>query len=118
MADKKSHQIVGGLAGLLKVALEDKDRTDLSLNMRIERLLIGGGLGIVGGMIPDILEPADNPHHRQTAHSVAFAVLLCILIMQTKKKYPSASVFLDSMFVGYVSHLGLDSTTPMGIPLI
>ncbi|EKO34394.1 hypothetical protein LEP1GSC179_0140 [Leptospira santarosai str. MOR084] len=38
--------------------------------------------------------------------------------MQTKKKYPSASVFLDSMFVGYVSHLGLDSTTPMGIPLI
>ncbi|UOG31801.1 metal-dependent hydrolase [Leptospira noguchii] len=106
------------MAGLLKVVLEDKNRTDLSLNTRIERLLIGGGLGLVGGMIPDILEPADHPHHRQTAHSVAFVVLLYILIMQTKKKYPSASIFLDSLLVGYVSHLGLDSTTPMGIPLI
>ncbi|TGK12929.1 metal-dependent hydrolase [Leptospira stimsonii] len=118
MADKRSHQIVGWLAGLFKVALEDQNRTDLTANKRLERLIIGAGLGAVGGMIPDILEPADHPHHRQTAHSLAFALLLFGLNSQAKKYYPDASLALDSLFVGYASHLGLDSTTPMGIPFI
>ncbi|WP_010576339.1 hypothetical protein [Leptospira alexanderi] len=62
MANKRNHQIAGGLAELLKVAFEDKDRTDLTTNEKIMRLFIGTGLGVVGGMMPDILEPADNPH--------------------------------------------------------
>lgn len=40
--------------------------------------VLGGGLGgYIGGVMPDLLEPATSGHHREFAHSVAGGALLC-----------------------------------------
>jgi inner membrane protein len=109
---------------------------------------IGGLLGgWVGGILPDLLEPAIHSHHRDIAHSVTAGGLLGLAritawetscrenanrcVAQTpdgSAKDPQAELkaFLwhvaaglaIGLVVGYASHLALDAVTPRGIPLI
>lgn len=83
--------------------------------------------GIVAAMaagIPDYLEPATNPHHRQFCHSGACAALI-VGAMQKLYAWEPASPgdvrlrnSLLSIGIGYLAHLGADLTTAMGLPLI
>lgn len=74
--------------------------------------------------LPDVLEPANNPHHRQFCHSAAFAALVA---SGMKKLYdwmpatPGDALLRDVLLgvgFGYMAHLSADATTVMGLPLV
>lgn len=77
MSNKETHAIVGALAGGGFAAYRAREQKPL--NMLLEA--IGGSIsGHIGGRLPDIIEPASWPGHRQLAHSaitggaIAFSV--------------------------------------------
>lgn len=119
MANGITHSFVGGLTGL-GVVLCDKGEDSETIHDPM--LAIGAGLFF--GRLPDILEPALNPHHRQFFHSIA---VLIALGYGAKKVYEwrakdRAKVFLRTVLLcagmGYISHLLLDAATPRSIPLL
>ena len=74
--------------------------------------------------LPDVLEPANNPHHRQFCHSAVFAALITLGM---KKLYdwipttPGEVLIRDTLLsigFGYMAHLGADATTAMGLPFV
>lgn len=86
--------------------------------------IAGAGLAALATKLPDILEPAVNPHHRQFFHSLAFAGLL---IAGGKKLYDWQPETDEGRFwrkaglIGpgaYLCHLALDATTPRSLPLL
>lgn len=82
------------------------------------------GAGYFGGRMPDLLEPATNPNHRQFFHCVAVLLLLAYgikLLMDWKPKddwQKLGKILLMAAAVGYISHLVLDGMTPKGLPLL
>lgn len=74
--------------------------------------------------LPDVLEPANTPHHRQFCHSLVFAG---VMTSGMKKLYDWVPATPDEEFVrdvllsigfGYTAHLCADATTAMGLPLV
>ena len=74
--------------------------------------------------LPDVLEPATSPHHRQFCHGAAFAALVT---SGMKKLYdwvpatPGEALVRDVLLgvgLGYMAHLCADATTAMGLPLV
>lgn len=74
--------------------------------------------------LPDVLEPANTPHHRQFCHSLAFAG---VMTSGMKKLYDWVPATPGEIFVrdvllsvgfGYMAHLCADATTAMGLPLV
>ena len=80
----------------------------------------GAFLGAVGGVLPDILEPATNPHHRNFFHSLTVVVAASYGLYKTNRSDFSTDVkaALTATGIGYLSHLALDSSTPKSLPLI
>ena len=66
--------IVGGIAGMAINFISQTRQTNNNENQKFnlsELLLSGVGgaiIGKIGGVLPDILEPANNPHHRKFFH--------------------------------------------------
>jgi inner membrane protein len=86
--------------------------------------LVSAGLAGCLGSIPDMLEPATNPNHRQFCHSVLAGVFV---IWSLKKIYDwqpatPAQEFLRylSLIAGgaYTIHLVQDALTKKSLPLI
>lgn len=78
-------------------------------------------LGGFGGLIPDLLEPANNPNHREFFHSLVFGYLLLVgnqKIQSQEDIKPELKFLSNSISNGIFSHLGLDSTTSRSLPLI
>jgi inner membrane protein len=86
---------------------------------------------VVGGLaasfftnLPDLLEPATSPNHRQFFHSVLFAALLGAGLYQLHNWKPEepAEKFWKAVAMiaisGYLAHLALDATTAKSLPLI
>lgn len=84
--------------------------------------------GCVGGYclgtLPDLIEPATSPHHRQFFHSVVFALLIGYGVYKAYKWEPETP---ESNFVRgicllaggtYLVHLALDATTKRSLPTI
>ncbi|MFH0955318.1 MAG: metal-dependent hydrolase [Candidatus Micrarchaeota archaeon] len=83
----------------------------------ITSVAAGGAIGL----LPDLLEPATNPTHRNFFHSAlalgtgtygTYKVLQNPLLNQNQKQ------FLLALFAGYASHLLADATTARSIPLL
>ncbi len=81
-------------------------------------------VAVLASGLPDVLEPAHSPHHRQFCHSAAFAALVTTGL---KKLYdwvpatPGEALMRDvllSVGLGYMAHLCADATTAMGLPLV
>lgn len=77
------------------------------------------------GTLPDILEPALNPNHRQFFHSFGFAGFLGYGLYQLHQKWQPQDevekvVKNVALIAGsaYLIHLAMDSTTPKSLPLI
>jgi len=67
MPNRKKHVSVGGAAGVAYAALNALDQSPFNLVLEA----IGGFAGgKVGGCIPDFLDPATTPNHRDMAHSL------------------------------------------------
>lgn len=75
-------------------------------------ILLCGGIGYIVACLPDILEPASNPHHRKIFHSL---LALGVFIVVTAK---TENPLLKTLAASYTSHLILDGLTPFGLPLI
>jgi len=86
--------------------------------------LAGGLAGSVLTCLPDWLEPAVHPHHRQFFHSVVIAGLLGAGFVKLRDWQPETS---DGVLwrrlgllaiAGYLIHLVLDATTAKSLPLL
>ena len=93
-------------------------------NARLPDPVYAGIVAALASGLPDYLEPATNPHHRQFCHSATFSA---ILIVGMKKLYawepevPGQVLLRDALLsigFGYLAHLGADATTAMGLPIL
>jgi len=76
------------------------------------------------GTLPDIIEPAVNPNHRQFFHSLGFAGMMGYGLYKLYKWEPEDE--FDKFLKGaalvaggaYLTHLAMDATTPKSLPII
>lgn len=134
MPNRKKHKQVGAKSGatvsaatyLLDYFLEKEHckkknlaTPEFNLLEFLGTSLLGAGAGALGGILPDVLEPARNPHHRKTMHSVTTMVAVTGVVVKKKRRLTRVQKsLLNATGAGYVSHLALDSQTPMGLPPI
>lgn len=84
----------------------------------------GAALAAISTNLPDKLEPAINPHHRQFFHSLAFAGLLGLCIYrlyewETKTTQEELIKFCLLVVGGsYLIHLAMDACTSRSLPLL
>jgi len=119
MASGSTHQmaaavIVGGTCLCIESSQEEK----------AGKSVIGAVLAATMTRLPDVLEPATHPNHRQFFHSIAFASLLGIATHKVYRWEPEDTVdkaVRFTLLVGasaYFIHLLLDAGTPKSLPLI
>lgn len=68
MPRRSTHAIAGIGAGVVTAAIRAKD---LPEDCKLAELVGGAVGGWLGGVLPDVIEPATTPNHRNVAHSVA-----------------------------------------------
>lgn len=83
-----------------------------------------GGLAAATARLPDIIEPAFHPNHRQFFHSLGFAGLVGYGIFRLYEWETEDELEIILRIAGmaiggsYLIHLLCDSTTPKGLPII
>ena len=117
--NKGEHMFIGIIAFLIYVAI---------FSLIIKNATVGFFFGIVcviiGSILPDILEPADNWMHRGICHSkralkfsVKIFVVTAIITLISVVLFRDFLVFyLSCLVLGYLVHLLADSTTEVGLP--
>jgi membrane-bound metal-dependent hydrolase YbcI (DUF457 family) len=81
------------------------------------------GVGVLGGVAPDLLEPAFQPNHRQFFHSMTSGGLLLKtgtdLLERREIGFTDLGRILAACaIVGYLTHLVMDACTPKGLPIV
>jgi membrane-bound metal-dependent hydrolase YbcI (DUF457 family) len=130
MANTKKHAATGAIIGLIGGTIANliyqKKQAANDSNYQFDRnsllLSAGGGalLGMVCGVIPDILEPAYHSHHRSVFHSIATfsAISYGLLKANESNLTPEEKATINIAGMSYLSHLLLDGETPRGLPLL
>lgn len=114
-----AHQLVAGFA--TGVFLVERER---QAGLQTAQPLLAGTAAAFLTKLPDILEPATSPNHRQFFHSLAFAGLLCLAFRELGNWQPESAggEFLKALgqvaIPAYLIHLFLDSLTAKSLPLI
>ena len=104
-------------AGFLASRPEDNQRG-------IAHPLVGGAVSAVLASLPDTLEPAIHPHHRQLFHSLIFAGMVGYGVYQAYQWQPQTPVQellrLIALFGGsaYLLHLAADFLTARSLPIL
>ena len=119
MSNGTTHQIAAAaVVGIGCLAAES------GRGRKTEKPLLGAILATGFTKLPDMLEPATHPNHRQFFHSVTFAGMLGVA---THKVYcwkpdnpadETVRFFLLVCASAYFIHLLLDAGTPKSLPLI
>lgn len=117
MANGTTHYAVGAMTGIaMAINGQHKDEP-------VDPLLAIAS-STVFAKLPDIIEPAIHPHHRQFFHSIAFLALLGAGLKKTYEWQPEKRGDRILRYValcagaGYISHLLLDGFTPRSLPLV
>ena len=116
MANRDTHVMVGAMTGVF-VSCLDNDSTS-AVNP-----LVASAVGGFFGRLPDLLEPATSPNHRQFLHGFVFLGGLYIGLKKTIDWKPDNDfdkVIRAVMLIGggaYISHLALDSMTKKSLPI-
>lgn len=119
MANGFTHAVAGSMAGLGVVAYDRDENGSIQHNP-----IFAVAVGALFGKMPDILEPALHPHHRQFCHSI---VVLLAIGYGVKKAYEwepkddldrTLRLLALGAGTGYISHLVLDGLTPRSLPLV
>ncbi len=76
MPSRNVHKVVGAVVGATAALATARRMTQRRLLMAA---LGGAVFGAFGGQLPDIIEPADSPNHRNSFHSATTAVALSAL---------------------------------------
>lgn len=119
MARGAEHQLATAVAAGIAFACRDYQRGEVSAWP-----VLGGGLGALFATLPDLIEPADHPHHRQFFHSIVFAGFLAYVGYKIYKWDPDeplkklGKIVLLTAIGAYLIHLVMDARTPRSIPLI
>lgn len=98
--------------------------TDKSAEQRVAEAIASGGLAAGLGSLPDWLEPATHPNHRQFFHSFTFGLMIAGGVYQLYRWQPTDDWDRLLRVVGlvaggaYITHLIMDSTTKKSLPLI
>lgn len=118
MASGKVHTQVGAAIG---AAFSLADKSKISV---INNPVVFGAVGAVAGKLPDLFEPATNPHHRQFFHSYTTMGLVGLGLFKTFEWEPEDNFehFARKLILiagaAYLSHLFLDMTTPRGLRML
>jgi membrane-bound metal-dependent hydrolase YbcI (DUF457 family) len=122
MPNAKEHLIAGVVAGAVVngVAQLLERSEDPTRRFDWEEFFVCVAAAGAAALLPDIIEPADSPHHRQFFHSIAAAGLVAYAISgrHTDGCSESARRLLSALGMGYVSHIALDCMTPAAVALI
>lgn len=113
-----THRLTAGVAIGLFMANEEEKTGKQSLHP-----VVGGVGGAILTNLPDLLEPATSPNHRQFFHSLLFAGVLVGGFVKLHKweAESSSDKFLRGLGMvaisAYLIHLALDATTAKSLPL-
>lgn len=119
MANGITHQLVAAVAVGSACFYAESHQSQ-----RTAKPLLGAALSAVLTNLPDMLEPASHPNHRQFFHSLAFAGVLGmaahkLYTWEPDNSFDEATRFVLLVGVGaYLIHLLLDAGTPKSLPLI
>ncbi len=118
MPNAKTHFLIGAAIGAGLYCLMQKSQDQ---PIELPGLLGMGLVGGVAGLLPDIIEPATSPNHRELAHS--FAALMAIGTgihnLNERQDMDAAQKGLwNTLALGYASHLLLDAGTPASLPIM
>ena len=114
-----AHQVVAGFA--TGVFLAEQER---KAGVQTAKPIVAGTAAAFFTKLPDMLEPASSPNHRQFFHSVVFAGLLCLAFHELGKWQPESTggevlkALGQVAIPAYLIHLFLDSLTAKSLPLI
>lgn len=120
MSSGPTHRMAAGATAFAVTAIFAKisDARDLP------HPLVAGTLATVFTNLPDLIEPATNPHHRQFFHSVAFAGAISYGLKRAYDWEPDSDQkrMLRHMLLiiggAYLTHLALDAFTRRSLPLV
>jgi len=119
MPNGKFHRVAAALTvgGVLIYDEDQKGRTSL-------KPFAGAGIAALTTNLPDILEPATHPHHRQVFHSFLAAIAVGYTWKELYEWQPEENGDKALRFIlmtgcaAYLLHLALDSLTSRSIPLV
>lgn len=114
-----AHQFTAG--AVVGVFLAGQERKN---NQATLQPIMAGLAAFVLTKLPDLIEPATSPNHRQFFHSIAFALLLGVGLHKLHKWEPQDATDKLWRMLGmlaipsYLIHLAMDFTTAKSLPLI
>ena len=118
MPSRIDHAVIGGAVGLLcYLGYSGSVNSKPSILGSIASCLLGG----IAGLSPDLLEPAYQPNHRASFHSMIAGGLLAYSLekaARSDKVTPEKKLPLAILGLGYLSHLVLDARTNKSLPII
>jgi inner membrane protein len=115
-----AHTAIAGFSAFSTVAIIKERYAEA----RLPDPVFAGAVAALASGLPDLLEPATSPNHRQFCHSAVFAAALIAVMRKLYVWVPATPGeqfvrdALLSIVFGYLAHLGADATTAMGLPLI
>lgn len=119
MSNANTHRIGAAAAvGLTHMYLEGQEQQQTSLPTA------SAALAYAAGTLPDVLEPAVSPNHRQFFHSLTAAGLLghgLSRLWQWEPETDRDKVLKGAGLViggAYLVHLAMDATTPRSLPVL
>ena len=119
MANGTTHRIAAAVAIGATCLHAERDQQEKTI-----KPLAGAVLSSVLTNLPDVVEPALHPNHRQFFHSYLFAAALAwgaYKVYKWEAETPVDKVARFVLLVGagaYLVHLALDAGTPKSLPLV
>ena len=119
MSNGTEHRVSAAVALFCAAAADWKEDDHWS-----KHPVVAAGAGAACGTLPDILEPAVHPGHRQFFHSLAFVGLVGYGLHRVYRWEPQdfKQRIVRSLVLiagtAYLVHLVLDANTPKGLPLL
>lgn len=116
MANGRIHTAAGALTGLAMAVGAIREGEDINPFLAI-------GTSTAFAKLPDLIEPAIHPHHRQFFHSIVFLAMIGYGLKKGYDWQPDDQTGRILRFLtlcagtGYISHLVLDGCTPRSLPL-
>ena len=119
MANGPTHQVIAALTIGGALAYDEAKNGE-----QTAKPLAGAVVAAVTTKLPDILEPATHPHHRQFFHSVVCAIALGKGIYELHQWQPDEDWQKVVRFLGLVSgyaylvHLAVDACSKRSLPIL
>jgi membrane-bound metal-dependent hydrolase YbcI (DUF457 family) len=119
MANGTTHRLVAAVVIGSACAHAERDEHE-----KTTKPLAGAGIAALLTNLPDVIEPAAHPNHRQFFHSCVFAGVVAWAAYRAYKWEPATPTedairFIALIGAGaYLVHLVLDAGTAKSLPLI